>query len=73
MSFIPKGVLKLAKNKDAFLDEYNELDMLSSYEKNYDQFFMQHRNKYIIDGVSTTYFPHFWLQILLIRNKETIT
>ena len=71
--FIPKGVLKLAKSKDQFLDEYDELDMLSSYEREYDEFFLKARDKSLIEGVSTTFFPSFWLQVQLVRNAKQIT
>ena len=59
--FIPKGILKLAKQDDVHLEEYDEMDMLSKYEKNYDEFFRKNRDTSIIDGVSTTFFPSFWL------------
>ncbi len=68
--FIPKGVLKLSRDKDIFLKEYNEFQPFSEYEMNYEDFFFSIRDGEYMGSVGTSYFPSFLLFMLQNKNNS---
>lgn len=57
--FIPKGVLKLSRDKDVFLKEYDEFNPFSKYEQNYEDYFFSVRDGDYLGSIRTSFFPHF--------------